>query len=352
MISVVIILALIAFTLTDSFFISPSRFVTRRESLSSEKIPEQLDNMNILFFSDLDYGTYMDEERLNTLVEKINQSGADVIIFGGDIYDIDATITEESNQILISAFSSLKAKYGKFAVYGDSDRNSEVVKTAVDTIFSQSNFEIIENASYPIHKNGSQFITIVGIDNGVNGTIDIESSYANVSSDSYVIAVCHTPDSVNLVPSDLTDYFLAGHSLGGQVYYVFSALYQPACANQYFRGKHTIDESFTLDITNGTGTIMHDVRFLSDAEIVLYTLHSESTKEKEAPSSSLEITQDPLATEEPSIEDTTNEEIIPEETTDTSFEETPVEDTTSEEIIPEENTDISLEETTTVENSN
>lgn len=311
---IVIILFLVIFLLVDSFFVAPARFVTRKETITDEKIPEQLNNMNILFFSDLKYGIFMNEERLNKLVETINNSGADVVIFGGDIYGDDVTVTEEMNSIISTAFSNIKAKYGKFAVYGDIDDSSEVMKNAVNQIYSSSDFEVMQNTSYQIHKNGSQFITLVGLDNGVDGIKDISGAYANVSQNSYVFAVCHTPDTANEVPTDLTDYFLAGHSLGGQANFFFSSMYEPTYAVKYLKGIHTIDNAFTLDITNGTGTVKQDVRFLQPAEVVVYTLKQESKKVEETPSSTLDTTSTTEETPEATEETQPSEEQPSEET--------------------------------------
>ena len=88
----------------------------------------------------------------------------------------------------------------------------------------------------------------------------------------YVLAFSHTPDSAKQVPADLTDYYLAGHSLGGQVYYLFGSLTRPAMAKEIFRGKSSIKGKFDVDVTNGVGTIKKDARFLTPAEVVLYTL--------------------------------------------------------------------------------
>lgn len=288
LITLVIVLSLVAFLLVDSFFLAPSRFITRKETLQNNQIQEQLDGMNILFFSDLEYGTFMKEERLERLIETINQCGADVVIFGGDIYDETVTSDETSIATIQKAFASIQAKYGKFAVYGDNDCQSDEMKNAVNQIYANSDFEVIENTSFSIHKNGSQFITLVGLDNQINGVQDIDGAYANVSQDSYVITICHTPDTAVLVPQDLTDYFLAGHSHGGQSYFLFTASYQPASATQYLRGKHTIQDSFTLDITNGTGTTGQDVRFLTPAEVVLYTLKSTKATETSTPETKLQ----------------------------------------------------------------
>lgn len=302
-------LSITAFLLIDSFFVAPDRFITRHVTIDDEQIPEQLDNMNILFFSDLKYGIYMNEERLNKLVDTINASGADVVLFGGDIYGDSVTVDDHSTSLITKAFSNIQAKYGKFAVYGDIDGASDVMKSTVNAIYDASDFEVIQNTSFQIHKNGSQFITVVGLDNGIDGTKDIDGAYSNVSKDSYVMTLCHTPDTVNEVPKDLTDYFLAGHSLGGQANFIFTSFYEPAYATQYLRGKHLIDNTFTLDITNGTGTVNQDVRLFTPAEVVVYTLKMTQKKEETLPSSKLDTT-----TPAPTEDTTSQEEATPEET--------------------------------------
>lgn len=287
---IVILLSITAFLLVDSFFIAPTRFTVRNETIADDEIPEQLNNMNILFFSDLKYGTFMNQDRLNKLIDTINHNGPDVVIFGGDLYDDSVTVTDENNKAIMEAFQKINAKYGKFAVYGDIDESSDTMKAAVDAIYASSNFEVIQNNSFQIHKNGSQFITLVGIDNPIDGTVDLTSAYANVSADSFVFTICHTPDIATNVPEDLTDYFLAGHSLGGQVNFFFTTLYAPTYATQYLRGKHEIDNAFTLDITDGVGTTKQDVRFMTNSEVVIYTLKQTKKKEETKPSRKLNTT--------------------------------------------------------------
>ena len=267
-----LITGLIGFLVTDAYQFAPTRYSTRYVELSSSQIPSQLDDMNILYFSDLKYGTFMDEKRLDKLVEKINSLSPDVILFGGDLYDTDAKESDTSDAVLSKAFASLKAPYGKYAVYGDSDDRNDIMKASVSAIYAAANFEVLNNQSVSIHKQSTGSITLVGIDNAVNGKPDIQTAYSAVSRDSYVMTMCHTPDTASSVPADITSYFLAGHSLGGQAYYFFGALYQPKGAEQYFRGKQSVSDQFTLDITNGVGTTIKDVRFLSEAEVVMYKL--------------------------------------------------------------------------------
>lgn len=269
-----IIFGLILYLLVDAFLLSPSKFTVRYQTLTSNKIPQDLNNTKILYVSDIYYGNHMNQSRLQKLVDTINRIAPDAVVFGGDIYAPNATITAESDDEIKTALTSIKAPLGKFAVLGDQDCATADIKSHVLSILQTSNFEVISNSSVSIHNGSSGFITLVGLENELNSTPDVNTAYANVSSDNYVITVCHTPDTASLVPLDTTDYFLAGHSLGGQAYYLLGAYYAPEKAVNYLRGKHLIQNSFMIDITNGVGTIGVDMRFLSPAEVVCYTLKS------------------------------------------------------------------------------
>ena len=71
----------------DATEIAPKRVRIRTETIRSEKIPEALSGFQILFFSDVHYNAFVDDSRLEALIEKIDSVGADVILFGGDLFD-------------------------------------------------------------------------------------------------------------------------------------------------------------------------------------------------------------------------------------------------------------------------
>ncbi|MBQ2688534.1 MAG: metallophosphoesterase [Solobacterium sp.] len=273
---ILIVLSILAFfcgvLLYDAFYTAPQRFVVRTETISSMYIPVSMDNVDVLFFSDLDYGQYMDEERMDKLVETINEVAPDVVIFGGDVFDetVSPQDTEKLNAVS-ERLAQIKAPLGKFAILGDTDNTPEM-RRPVEEVLYLGDFEIIDNRSQSIHNDSGEAIAIVGIENGVNGYSDITGSFANISPLIFSIVVCHTPDTAVYVPADLTKYMLAGHSHGGQVYWIFGSLLNYDGALQYFRGKHIIDGRFTLDISTGTGTRERDIRFLSNAEVVVYHL--------------------------------------------------------------------------------
>lgn len=272
MIVLVLIILLIGVLALDAYQLAPRRYTIRRETLSSTEIQDQMDGLQIVYFSDLDYGLFMDEKRLNNLITKINGISCDIVLFGGDLFDESVSPTSAQIEKVQTALSSIQAPLGKFAVLGDMDAKDENRYNQMKQILNKGDFEVLSNQSITLHNTGSQGIRVVGIENGLNGNQDIEQAFSKVNQEMYTIALCHTPDSAGLLPTDLTDYFLAAHSHGGQAYLFFDSLYKPAMATDFLRGKHLIGNAFTLDITNGVGTTIKDVRFNANAEIVLYQL--------------------------------------------------------------------------------
>ena len=95
-----ILVVLVASLAFDAFYSAPSRFTVRYETLESIYIPEGLSDTSILFFSDLKYGPFMKEQRLQKLVQAINNLSPDVVIFGGDIFADDYKPSEDDKNIV------------------------------------------------------------------------------------------------------------------------------------------------------------------------------------------------------------------------------------------------------------
>ncbi len=268
-----ILAALAAALVYDAFYASVNRYSVRYETLSSVAVPEQMNDVSILFFSDLDYGTFMNKERFDKLVDTINELCPDIIIFGGDMFDIDVPYIASSYvDEITDGLKRMKAPLGKFAVLGDFDYRSSYAEKMVRQILYDADFELLYNSSVLLRNTGSASVSLTGIDSGLSGHPDINAAFANVSRSAFNLVVCHTPDTASDVPADLTDYYLTGHSHGGQAYWFLGALYTPEMAEEYFRGKTTVRDIFTVDISYGVGTTIKDVRFLCNAEVVMYRL--------------------------------------------------------------------------------
>ena len=260
------ILICIGLTIYNAIFINTKDITVRKETITSNKIDSNIDGLIIAYFSDLHYGTFLDDEDLDNIENKINNFSPDIVIFGGDLFD--EALDGEKTAKLENFLRNINAKYGKYAVLGDKDNN---YYDQVNSIYNECDFRLLNNTNEKIYLNGS-YINLVGVDSSVNGNPNVSSAYDGINSTHYTVAITHCPDETNSLTSSLTDYILAGHSLGGQVYIpLINLFYRPSGATSYYHGKDDVD-GVTLDITNGLGTIENDIRLNADAEIVIYKL--------------------------------------------------------------------------------
>lgn len=282
LVSFLILVALIvAGVFFYSIYISVDRVNLSYQDIVSNKIPKEMNDIKIAFVSDIKYNSYMNKERLNKMIDKLNNVGADIVIFGGDMFDEpdknppDSKCQNELTDIL----KGIKAPLGKFAVLGDQDEVNETTKTLVSTILYDSDFELITNSGVRIRNESNSSITLIGLDSLIHGTPDMGAAFSKINSDEYNILVTHCPDI--LKNSDInTEYLnlgLSGHSLGGQIYLpLFGPLHSIEGAQTYNHGAYDIN-AMKLYVSNGLGTTGSDMRLFAPPQILIFRLsHSAS----------------------------------------------------------------------------
>lgn len=253
---------IVAGCLFYAIYISPDKLTTKYEMLTSSKIPDSLDDVNIGFFSDVYYMEFMNDERLDKMIETINSSDIDILLFGGDLFanpqseEINAEVINK----ITSKLASIKAPLGKFYVLGDIDNTTSDTRTLVSNILYNAGFEDMSNRNTKLHNGKNEAISLVGLDNSINGSVDVQAAFAGTSIESYTILFTHTPDNATLIAENSVDFAIAGHSLGGQVYLpVIGTLKQIDGAVTYMHGKYE-QNNFTLVVSNGLGTTGSDMR--------------------------------------------------------------------------------------------
>lgn len=249
----------------------------RQETLYSSNLSEEFDGLKIVFFTDTHLNGFVDEERFEAVIHLINAQQPDLVLFGGDLFDHPANKipSEELVENTIALLSSIEADLGKFAVLGNHDLDAVSSKELISDLLTQADFEVITNTTLRIRNHGNSSLVLAGLDSELLGNPDPETVFESIQADDFTIVLCHTPDTILNCSTSLIDLYLAGHSHGGQVYIpIIGALYKTPYAEQYYRGKHHIDNAL-LDISNGTGTTRMDIRFLASPEIVVYTLYNQ-----------------------------------------------------------------------------
>lgn len=271
-------IALITITLLtlDGVFLANKRVKPRYIELTSSKISENLNGFKIIYFSDVHYNLFVDDERLASTVQQINDQRPDLVLFGGDlVHNLDGKqLTQEQTQYLVEQLKSIEAHYGKFAVSGQQEIVSDYATTTSTGLLNSSEFEIINDKTLEIFYQGSSFNLI-----GLSPTSDQTITTSLISArkpELYTMVFTHSPNQAQLVDPLQVDYMMAGFTHGGQINIpLFNSVF---FNDQNYTKKSQTIETMRLDISNGVGTDKIDMRMFSDGDFLVITLNKEVTE--------------------------------------------------------------------------
>ncbi len=273
LLALLIIFGLSAVFIFYGLYFAPKALSVDLHTIQSSKIPESMNDVKIGYFSDIYFLEYMDEERLTNMFETINEQDVDILLFGGDLFSNPSsdTISAEQINFMTQQLLALDAPFGKFYVLGDIDQTNPEL---INTIMYNAEFELISNRNLKIHNNASTSITLIGLDNTINATPNIETAFTNTSIENFNLLFTHTPDGLLLFGEDSVDLAIAGHSLGGQVSIpIIGSLGKIEGAITYEKGIYKEGNS-TYYISNGLGTTGSDFRLFTPPQFQVFLLQS------------------------------------------------------------------------------
>ena len=260
------IILLILFLFLYMRFIGTSGLTIREYKVTDENLTSFY-GFKIAHFSDLHYGMSVNERKLSYLVETINKTKPDIVIFTGDLVDRNTKITDETNNILIKYLSKIDSVYGKYYVKGNHDK----VNKSYDTIMTNSNFKCLDETYDVIYSkdNKSLFIGGVSVDKSLNNNT-IET--LNLNEYDYKLFALHYPDKVDEILKYNFDLILSGHSHNGQVRLpVIGKIITPNNAKKYYEPYYQLDNT-QLYISGGIGNSVLNLRFFNKQSFNLYRL--------------------------------------------------------------------------------
>ena len=224
-----------------------------------------------MFISDLEYGTYFTKDRLERFIDKINSCEADVVIFGGDLFDKDYNPVSNDITALRTALKSIEAPKGKFAILGDFDYVTEQRSALVRKLLYDAEYELLQDNNITLHNATSETINLIGF-NYTEGTLVTDQAFANITNDAYTITVVHGALFAESLPNQLSDLTLSGHSHHSQInlpFFINYNLYPNT--GTYGPGKYNLKNTM-LYVSNGVGTTTDDFRIFSDPEVLFFKL--------------------------------------------------------------------------------
>ncbi len=216
-------------------------------------------NLRIAVISDIHLGLFKDEHFLESVVEKINATQADVLFIAGDF-----TYRPKISELPVLFAPLQKLRMPVYAVLGnhDTENPGEPLRDELKTVLQQYNVQILENEKVYV-----QDITLLGLGDHW-AEEDNTSLLQTVTPEEKVIVLTHNPDTISNFPNSYADLTVCGHTHGGQIRIPW--LYKkviPTIGD--FDTGLTREKNTALFITSGLGEIGLPMRFLNFPEIVI-----------------------------------------------------------------------------------
>lgn len=230
-------------------FISTNGLIFKEKRIISEKIHDSLNSMKIIHFSDLHFGSTIDEDDLKKIVKDINVRNPDIIIFTGDLIDKDASLSDDKIESLKMELKKLKYGISMYATVGDEDDDTSIA------ILNECGFIILDNSSDLIYKNSNNPIMITGL-SSIQKEQDINKAFINYQQNSnyYHIVAMHEADTFDNLSNYNIDLLLAGGSLNGQICLTSDICFiKKDGAEKYFKEYYKVGNT-EMFISSGIGT--------------------------------------------------------------------------------------------------
>lgn len=256
-----ILVAIFAYSLIEPYWIEEKTTI-----FESSEVPENFQNLKIVFVSDIHSGPFISQKRIAGFVEQINAQNPDIVVLGGDF------IEDEPEYITpcFEELKKLKAKMGIYAVIGNHDAIKSYNKTY--KAIKEAGITPIENDARWIEIDG-QKIKLGGVTWSDIETPNVEPTTKDASQNDFVILASHVPDFAEELQTDKVDLMLSGHTHGGQVtLFGLFAPYIPSDYGQKYRTGIIKTDKTTVLVSNGLGTSFLPIRFFARPQINIIIL--------------------------------------------------------------------------------
>ena len=272
------------FVLFWGTFVGFNKLEVNHQTYVSEKIPEAFDGYRIVLFSDAHVGSYQKHNSwlLQRAVDSINAQKPDIILFVGDLQNIQPTELYPHIDVL----EKLKAKDGVYSVLGNHDYAEyigadEAMKVAncreTVSLERQMGWNVLLNEHGTIER-GKDHMILAGMENDGDGKRfpqkgNVDKTLENVTSDDFILMMEHDPSAWRrkIVTDGRAQLTLSGHTHKMQ-FSIFGWCPLSLTGKEYNGWYKEGDQQ--LFVTAGLGGLI-PFRFGATGEIVVLTLRRE-----------------------------------------------------------------------------
>ncbi|HSP61377.1 MAG TPA: metallophosphoesterase [Pyrinomonadaceae bacterium] len=266
-----IILLLIVSCLIWGVFVEPNHLIVHRETIQIDNWPKELSGLRIALIADIHSGgPFIDDQKLQQIVQLTNQQNPDLILLLGDYMSPNSWHSHRVEpEVTAAAMKNLHAPLGVYAVLGNHDwwYNGGKVRRA----FEANGIPVLDDEVAEIKwQNGSFWLA--GLADFWTRPQHVSETIAKVPAGAPVIAITHNPDVFPGLPRSVP-LLLAAHTHGGQVKLpLIGTPIVPSRFGRRYTAGHVFENGHHMFVTTGIGTSILPVRFRVPPEIVLLTI--------------------------------------------------------------------------------
>lgn len=244
--------------------VEPQMLIIRKSSIELPVSQE----VRVVFFTDTHLGKWYAPENLQKICDKINDQQPDIVIFGGDFFDVYRRDTDILDLSQISEIlKQIKAPLGKYAVWGNHDYG-EGAEEIYPIVMQEGGFSLLKNSGILLQE---QNLYLYGIDDLLFGRPQTDEML--LTQDTAKVLISHEPDTVDLLNEFQEGLMLSGHSHGGQIRLpVITQKILPPGARKYVKGYYQTEQG-KLFVSSGIGMTKLPLRFGTPPEICVIDLN-------------------------------------------------------------------------------
>ena len=241
-------------------------FTVKNLKLTSYSINtnKNVEDLNIVVFSDTHLGHQIGYDTVTKIVEKVNNLNPDIVFIPGDIFNTDMKNIKDLDKVT-TELSKIKTKYGVYATLGNHDGykgNDDIRKFLL-----KSNITLLQDEVYTIDN-----LVIVGrldarpIERNLTNynRKTIEELIKDIDGNKYIIMLDHQPSDTDNAIKNNIDLIISGHTHNGQIFpgsLITNAIFKVGYGYKKFDNTNVV-------VTSGAGFWGAPIRVGTKSEIV------------------------------------------------------------------------------------
>ncbi|OTP81262.1 metallophosphoesterase [Gilliamella apicola] len=231
----------------------------------------KVNKLRIVQLSDIHINDMTSSDRIQHMVDEVNQLDADFIVITGDT--LDRRLQPFTEKGFDKQFQQFKSKYGTYIIFGNHEylniKEENNHEQDIINAFKHANMKVLKDDVVHLDNVG---ITFIGRDDFSSSRYDIKRAslpdlmvFSNTNKP--IILLDHQPHNLDEPANLSVDLMISGHTHAGQVFPI-NLIEKLIYKNNYGIYKNT-KQHFTSIVSSGFGFWGPPIRLMTRSEIVV-----------------------------------------------------------------------------------